>query len=218
MRRWLSVRGPSTTGDCVGARPYPPLVTTLRARLDHLVSEVNDSVWDATYPAVSPPPALALLGSIRPLRRFGGAAAAAEARRIYANTPPGYVDVWLHAKAQERRMERLEVEASRRDVDVSSFASTRLAVPASWGRAQLDPPREGEQPDYGEADARRVALAAMRHEGLPQRLLGQHLLFCRYTYEATRHQPVWLGLFEHDGTPHLLVINADSDQLLQPLG
>lgn len=190
---------------------------TLHERLAHLVASVPDAVFDATYPAASPPPALAILGSIRPLRTVGGRAAAERANETFERMPPGYVDVWLHRKAAERRESSVLAEASRRDVDVHTFATNRLDHLASWGHAQLDPPRNGEEPGFGEADARAVALAALQHEGLPPRLLGEHLLFCRYTFEATRRQPVWLALFEVHHAPHLIVINADSDMLLEPV-
>jgi hypothetical protein len=62
-----------------------------------------------------------------------------------------------------------------------------------------------------------VAIAALKHERLTPQLLGRHLLFCRYTFGATRSQPVWLALFEEQGVDHLIVINADSDMLLQPV-
>jgi len=190
---------------------------TLHERLQHLVATAEDAIFDATYPAASPPAGLAILGSIRPLRRFGGAAAAAQAERGLEQMPPGYVDVWLHRKADERRETQVLAEAGRRDVDVSTFVSDRLDHLASWGHAQLDPPKPGEEPDYPEEQARAVALAALKHERLPPLLLGRHLLFCRYTFEATRHQPVWLALFEAHGASHLIVINADSDRLLEPI-
>jgi hypothetical protein len=168
-------------------------------------------------PAASPPAGFAILGSIRPLRRFGGREAAAESERVFKEMPPGYVDVWLHEKTTERRESGVLAQAGRRDVDVGTFATSRLDHLASWGHAQLDPPKLDEQPDFPEDEARVVALAALKHEGLRQELLGDHLLFCRYTFEATHHQPVWLALFEAHDTQHLVVINADSDMLLEPV-
>ena len=189
----------------------------LRARLAHLVSTAEDNLEAGSYPAAIPPSGFAVLGSIRPLQRLGGQAAADEAARIFDEMPPGWADVWVHQKATERHEQEVLAEAGRRDVDVKTFNDARLDHLASWDHAQLDPPKPGEQPDYPEEEARAVALAALRHEGLPPDLLGQHLLFCRYTFGATRSQPVWLALFEVHSVDHLLVINADSDMLLQPV-
>lgn len=190
---------------------------TLRARLAHLVESAEDGLWAATYPAAMGPPGFAVLGSIRPLRRLGGKAAAEEADRIFHEMPPGYVDVWIHEQVVKRRETQVLAEASRRDIDVATFDGNRLEHAASWHYAQLDPPKADEEADYTEDDARVVALAALKHESLPPVLLGEHLLFCRYTFGATTHQPVWLGLFETEGVPHLLVINADTDRLLEPI-
>jgi hypothetical protein len=198
---------------------YCSIVTKqdLRARLAHVVSTAEDNLWAATYPAKMPPAGLAILGSIRPLQRLGGQAAAEEAARIFDEMPDGYVDVWIHQKAAERQEQGVLAEANRRDVDVNTFDSESLDHLASWDNAQLDPPKPGEEPDYAEQEARAVALAALKHEGLPPELLGKHLLFCRYTFGATRSQPVWLALFEAHGADHLIVINADSDRLLEPV-
>ena len=190
---------------------------TLRERLSHLVESAEHNWWVATYPAAELPPALAILGSIRPLRRFGGQAAAEEADRVYQKMPAGYVDVWIHQKAAERREAGALAEAGRREIDQHTFDTNRLDHLASWDLAQLDPPNPGEEPDHSEDEARAVALAALKHEGLPPNLIGEHLLFCRYTFKATRHQPVWLGMFEAHGRQHLLIINADSDLLLEPV-
>lgn len=130
-------------------------------------------------------------------------------------------DVWIHTRAAERREHNqfagLEREAARREVDATTFATSRLDHFASWHLAQLDPPRPDEEPEYSEDEARTVVLAALAHQGLAAAFVGQHLVFCRYTYGSTTHQPVWLGLVQQDDVQHLVIVNADTDRVLQPI-
>lgn len=189
--------------------------SSLRDRLRALIKEtVDDTAWLGESAARESTAEMRFLGSIRPLRRLGGAAAQDLAASTRDKLPPPS-DIWVHRRAAARAA-RDSVDQARRELDERDFSSNLLTSPARWHDAELDPPLPGEQPGVPETEARDVAEAAIRREGATS-LVGDHLLYCRFTFGATRRQPVWLARFEVVGEPHLLIINADTDTVLDPV-
>ena len=126
----------------------------------------------------------------------------------------GAIEARRQQQADARRAERAQLEVERRELSVGDLSVDRLTFRAAWKGALLDPCAATEQPGYSEVDALAGALAGLRELNLSMEMCGLHMVYCRYSFAATRRQPAWIGLFKGE-TTFLVVVNADNARFLE---